>query len=61
MIHARVPPPPSTIPLSMRCHRYFVDKLQATEPRVRQVVRHLVEAGAFEGREFMRFLSFSPI
>ena len=45
----------------MRCRRYFVDKLHATEPGVRQVVRYLAEAGEFEGREFMRFLSLSPI
>ena len=38
-----------------------MDKLHATEPGVRQVVRHLAEAGAFEGREFTRFLSFNPI
>ena len=38
-----------------------MDKLHATEPGVRQVVRYLAEACAFEGREFMRFLSLSPI
>ena len=57
--------PPLYIPGGFRCPcaaaRYFVDKLHATEPGVRQVVRHLVDAGAFEGRDFMRFLSFSPI